>query len=106
MGSQPDLFPAERQGPRHFHFDGPAYEPAKDEARLTGQLLRIFALMNDGRWRTLAEIEAVTGDPQASISAQIRHLRKPRFGAHQVSKRRRTEGQWEYSLTPTKGWRP
>ena len=100
MSPQASLFPSPRPGPAHYRFDGPAYDPAKDEARLTGQLLRIFALMKDSRWRTLAEIEAATGDPQASISAQVRHLRKPRFGAHRVAKRRRgAGGTWEYKLT-------
>lgn len=70
-------------------FDGPAYDPELDQDRLAGQILRIFRLMADGLWRTLEEIHFETGDPQASISAQLRHLRKPRFGAHQVEKRRR-----------------
>lgn len=57
-------------------FDGSDYRPALDDARLAGQILRIFELMKDGAWRTLGEIAAATGDPQASISAQLRHLRK------------------------------
>lgn len=84
--------------PATMRFDGPAYDPALDQRRLTGQLLRIATLMADGRWRTLPEIEAATGDPAASISAQLRHLRKPRFGAHIVDKRRRTQGLWEYRV--------
>ncbi|KKL56177.1 hypothetical protein LCGC14_2247980, partial [marine sediment metagenome] len=36
---------------------------------------------------TLCEIEDLTGDPPASISAQLRHLRKERFGAHTVERR-------------------
>jgi hypothetical protein len=67
--------------------------------RLCGQIKRIYDLMSDGRWRSLAEIERATGDPQASISAQIRHLRKDRFGGHRVEKRRRGEsGTWEYQV--------
>ena len=79
-------------------FDGSDYEPELDQARLTGQLLRVYSCMDDGLWRTLAEISDVTRDPQASISAQLRHLRKPRFGSHQMNKRRRTAGTWEYQL--------
>jgi hypothetical protein len=84
-------------------FDGPAYEPKHDYARLTGQIQRIYNLMADGVWRTLVEIEDETGDPPASISAQLRHLRKAKFGRHTVEKRRRGEpgqGVWEYQLTP------
>jgi len=82
-------------------FDGPAYNRAADHERLSGQILRIFDLMRDGTWRTLAEIAARTGDPHASISAQLRHLRKARFGAHRIDKRPRGErggGLWEYRL--------
>lgn len=82
-------------------FDGPAYEAAVDRERLAGQLERIRDLMLDGRWRTLDEIAAATGAPAASVSAQLRHLRKPRFGAHLVDKRRRGDarsGLWEYHV--------
>ena len=44
------------------------------------------------------------GDPEASASAQLRHLRKPRFGSHTVEKRNRGArefGLWEYRLTLT-----
>ena len=83
------------------HFDGPAYEPEYDHARLTGQILRVWDLMRDGRWRTLQEIADRTGDPPASISAQLRHLRKRRFGEHTVERRSsgdRVVGLWEYRV--------
>jgi hypothetical protein len=77
-------------------YEGPVN--AEDCARLEGQTRKIFDLMKDGCYRTLAEIEMMTGYPQASISAQLRHLRKLRFGGNQVDKRRRDGGQWEYQL--------
>jgi hypothetical protein len=55
--------------------------------------------MRDGEWRSLAEIERSTGDPPASVSAQLRHMRKPRFGAHIVSKRYAGDGLFLYRLT-------
>jgi len=79
---------------------GPTYDAAQDAPRLQAQMARVYALMRDGRWRTLAEIAEATGDPPASVSAQLRHLRKPRFGAHRVEKRRRSGGLWEYRLCP------
>jgi hypothetical protein len=82
-------------------FNGPAYEPKFDQDRLEGQLARIFNLMKDGAWRTLAEIAKETRDPEASVSAQLRHLRKERFGSHIVKKRSRGDrnvGLWEYQL--------
>lgn len=78
-------------------YEGPVN--AADCSRLEGQTKRIFELMKDGFWRTLAEIEAVTGDPAPSVSSQLRHFRKLRFGGNIVEKRRRNNGaQWEYKL--------
>ncbi len=82
-------------------FNGSDYSPENDNKRLSGQLLRIFNLMKDEQWRTLQEIENQTNDPAASISAQLRHLRKTRFGAHIVNKRprgNRKHGLFEYQL--------
>lgn len=84
-----------------FRFNGPTYDAHVDRVRLTGQVERIFTLMRDGTFRTLPEIAAATKDPEASISAQLRHLRKERFGGHTIEKRRRgadTSGLWEYRL--------
>ena len=83
-------------------FDGPAYEPEYDQIRLTGQIRRIFLCMRDNQWRTLDEIAHITEDPITSISAQLRHLRKKRFGSHTVDRRpkgNRQYGLWEYRLT-------
>lgn len=80
---------------------GPAFDPHIDGPRLQRQQETIRAFMGDGRWRTLAEISEQTGFPEASISAQLRHLRKPQFGAYQVEKRRRDgAGLWEYRVLP------
>jgi hypothetical protein len=82
-------------------FDGPVYAPAVDYERLTGQLLRVYAAIQDGQWRTLREIAEQTGDPESSVSAQLRHLRKDKFGAFTIEKQPRgdrTIGLWEYRL--------
>lgn len=85
-------------GPR---FDGETYEPRLDRARLTSQGRRLFHVMADGRWRTLAELAERVGAPEASVSARLRDLRKRRFGQHQVERRRRTGGGlFEYRLLP------
>ena len=91
---------AENEG---FRFNGPSYDPELDQRRLTGQALRIFDLMKDGCWRTLDQIATKTGDPHASISAQLRHFRKPRFGSHTVDKQRigdERTGLYAYKLIP------
>lgn len=89
-----------------MRFDGPDYIKELDQVRLTGQIERIYNLMRDNRWRTLGEISDATGDPQASISAQLRHLRKSRFGSHTVNKQRRgnrMQGLFEYQLIVNTG---
>ena len=95
MKDQADLFQS------GAHFDGPVYVPRFDYARLTGQIERVYNLICDGEWRTLSEIERATGDPAASVSAQLRHLRKVKFGSHTINKRPRGDrysGLWEYQL--------
>ncbi len=84
-----------------FDFDGQTYEAPKDKVRLNKQGLRVFNAMQDARWRTLGEIEAITGDPQASISARLRDFRKDKFGEHMLDRRRRgheAKGLFEYRL--------
>lgn len=80
------------------HFDGSTYEPDEDHNRLTRQLARVRTLMLDGRWRTLKQIAARTHDPESSVSARLRDLRKQRFGAYLVNRRRRERGLFEYQL--------
>ena len=79
-------------------FNGSDYVPARDDVRLTGQHERIRDLMLDGKWRTLQEIEIAVDAPPASISAQLRHLRKPRFGGYVVNKRYLVAGLYEYQV--------
>ncbi len=95
--SRPQSGPRLPASPR---FDGAVYDPALDQARLTKQLGRVYGVMASGRWLTLQDIADATGDPHASNSAQLRHLRKKRFGSHVVEKRRRTatSGTYEYRL--------
>lgn len=59
-------------------------------------------------WLTLDELAMLTHYPPASISAQLRHLRKPEFGGFDVEKQQRASGKilrgedfgtvWEYRL--------
>ena len=78
--------------------DGSTYEHARDARRLAGQHARVLALMKDGCWRTLSAIAAATKDPEASISARLRDLRKERFGSHGVERRHVADGLFEYRV--------
>jgi hypothetical protein len=81
-------------------FNGSDYVPMRDDIRLTGQLLRVWNVVKDGARRTLDQIAKASGDPAASVSAQLRHLRKKRFGAHEVHKEYIADGLYEYWVTP------
>lgn len=77
---------------------GTCYDATVDRSRLQKQHEVIRDLMIGNGWMTLGEIENITGYPQASISAQLRHLRKGRFGGYRVDKQRRSPGTWEYRV--------
>lgn len=92
--------PARMGDPR---FDGDVYDPAQDDSRLNTQLGQVWAVIKDGKWRTIEEIseEMPRRGPHPSVSAQLRHLRKKRFGAHLIEKRPRgdrSNGLFEYRL--------
>lgn len=105
---------------------GPVFEDVKDRGRILTQMEVIRDVMlsaaecteeisresytrvwdatvgaSDGGWMTLREIADLTSYGEASISAQLRHLRKAHFGGYVIAKRRRgpaTNGAWEYRI--------
>lgn len=84
-------------------FDGHTYERDKDKSRLKQQLSTVRRFMvAHPNWYTLAELEEELGHPQASISARLRDLRKPKFGGWDIQRRRRQgqKGTHEYYLVP------
>ena len=93
---------ASLSGPR----DGVTFSPANDTARLNRQAWAVWLVVRDSAWRSLAEISAACGEPEASVSARLRDLRKSRFGSHLVERRRRvgdageSRGTFEYRVTP------
>jgi hypothetical protein len=80
-------------------FDGKTYDAARDGDRLNAQLGRVFHAMRDSDWWTLAQLSCATGDPEGSVSARIRDLRKPKFGGHLMERRYVSAGLWEYRLS-------
>ena len=91
-----------------------------DLRRLRSQreVIRDVMLSAAGRetWLTLAELRAVTRYGEASISAQLRHLRKAENGGYEIEKRHRegaaparpggngrAECVWEYRISPAGG---
>lgn len=78
--------------------DGKTYNHARDGKRLHMQHHRVLAFMRDGEWHTLAEIACHTRDPEASVSARLRDLRKPRFGSHVIEREYVERGLFRYRL--------
>ena len=83
-----DLFAPPTDGPR----GGETFDEHIDLDRLNQQMRRVWAAMRDNQWRALHEIATTTGDPEASVSARLRDLRKPKLGRFTVNRRRRTDG--------------
>lgn len=69
------------------------------------QIERVLRALKGGAWLTLPELHTLTSDPVSSISAQMRHLRRPEHGSHVIEKRRRgasERGLYEYRLVPNR----
>jgi hypothetical protein len=86
-------------GVNQVSFDG-ATVLGIDSPRLAGQLAKVYELMKDGQYRTLAQIASAAGCLETSASARLRDLRKARFGNHAVESRRveGTTALYEYRL--------
>jgi hypothetical protein len=87
---QPSIFDVR---PAH---DGPDLTP-DDQVRLAGHLLKVLDLMADGRERTLAQVAAAVGCSEAAAGSRLRDLRKQKFGAFTVPKRR-VGNLWLYKV--------
>jgi hypothetical protein len=79
-------------------FDGATYERDRDHARLGAQLRRVADALADGEWWTLRGLAERTGDPEASVSARLRDLRKGKFGGYTVIAEPIRRGLWRYRL--------
>ena len=81
-----------------LRFDGSDYVHKRDGIRLTGQLERVFDVMKNGQWITLRELADRSRCPEASASAQLRNLRKDRFGGFVIEKKYDHMGVFLYKL--------
>jgi hypothetical protein len=79
-------------------FDGDTYDAERDGRRLNRQLMAVWMVVRDERWRTLAQIADETGEPEASISARLRDFRKPHIMGATVERRHVKQGLWEYRV--------
>lgn len=82
---------------RDWRIEGATYDPVRDGARLCAQRRRVLAycLRMDCEL-TLHEISEATGDPESSVSASLRDIRKTqRFT---VDARQIRRGLWGYRV--------
>ena len=86
------------QPPAKVAFDGITYDPDKDHTRLKGQLWKVFELLSDGKWHTLAEMKDYAGGSESGCSARLRDLRKPQYGAKEIQRERVAGGLWKYKM--------
>lgn len=100
-------FEAPEKGlPERLRFSGGTFVAAFDEARLGGQMLRVWAFVRDGEWHTLAEIAwaarkpgRARSEPEASVSARLRDLRnKYGFDVQHRRKGDPKDGLFEYRV--------
>jgi hypothetical protein len=79
-------------------FGGKTFDEELDSARLTKNLekIRDYMLSHEG-FRTPSEIRRwLNLPPETEITARLRDLRKPKFGAYEVTARRRWLGGGVY----------
>lgn len=89
--------PLSLPAPRHA-FDGGTYDEARDYERLKGQLQQVHATMADGRWYSLRDLALRCNGSEASVSARLRDLRKPKYGARTIERRHVTRGLFLYRM--------
>ncbi len=85
-------------------FGGSTYEPGEDRERLTTLLARVRHAVTHprGSWWRLDALRSACGGTEASVSARLRDLRKDKFGAHDIERRRVAGGLFEYRcVVPT-----
>lgn len=81
MGTQSEL---ELPPPPPGHRSGGTYSHEHDFERLNTQMGLVWRVVCDGGWYRLYEISLATNQPEASVSARLRDLRKKRFGGYLV----------------------
>ena len=82
-------------------FDGDTIdEDPGANVRLSGQLSRVWELMRDGEWRSIAEIAEKVNATEQGVSARLRDLRKEKYGAHDVERRLDGPGLFRYRIVP------
>lgn len=88
-------------------FSGSDYKPARDKKRLERGMARVLAVLQDGRWWTVEQIQEEilerwgVRDKVTSISSNIRNLRKLPNGDYNIPDAEHSgSGFYKYHLLP------
>ena len=89
--------------PQRARYGGATYDEAHDRKRLDGAMGRVYALMRDGRKRTLPDIARIAKCSENGAGARMRDFRKPKFKKQfpdvvDSRKENRGGGVWVYWL--------
>jgi hypothetical protein len=81
-------------------FGGSTFDHKRDAADFRCQLDRTRGIMLGGGWHTLEYLASEVGCSEATVSARLRDLRKPRYGAYNIEKRVKvgTKRVYEYRM--------
>lgn len=66
--------------------------------KLTADMAKIFAIMLDKKPHLVKDIASELNLPETSVSAQLRHMRKEKFGSINIQRRSVTKGLSYYIL--------
>jgi transcriptional antiterminator len=81
-------------------FDGDDYDSDRDKERLTKQRDKIRMYMEGRNYLTVKEVAEVLNYPENSVSAQMRNLRKEKFGGRIVHREYFGNGLYKFKLMP------
>ena len=81
-------------------FDGDDYDSTRDKERLTKQRDKIRMYMEGRDYLTVQEVAEFFNYPENSVSAQMRNLRKKKFGGRIVDREYFGNGLYKFKLMP------
>jgi DNA-binding Lrp family transcriptional regulator len=84
-------------------FDGEDMDQERDGERLNRQMNIIRERMENAGWLSVQQLSNELGFPATSVSAQIRNLRKDKFGGRYVERRYQGNGLYQFKLHPVEG---
>jgi len=81
------------------HFSGAGVETVDDNIRLGKQIDKVLSFIKNGEWFSLSQISEAINAPHASVSAQLRNLRKREHGSYIIERKNEGSGYHLYRLS-------